>query len=85
MSLAGGSVSSFDGLTVTTTEGHTGTTTNCFTPYNYHYYYPYFWNTEDKIAKAFKVIRMLMDEKIVKEDITVKKFIALVEKIAPCL
>jgi hypothetical protein len=59
---------------------------NCWTPWNdwcthYHYYQNYCSPTEDRMSKAFRIVKSLMDKKIV-EAKTVKQFIDLVDTIS---
>jgi hypothetical protein len=64
---------------------------NCVTPLNqwwsdnwqpcYHWYYPQITVYEDKMSKAFKICKTLMDKKIVTVK-TIKDFIDLVDTIS---
>ena len=59
---------------------------NCWVPWNdwcnhYHYYQNYCNMVEDKMSKAFRIVKSLMDKKIV-EAKTVKQFIDLVDTIS---
>ena len=63
-------------------ESWTTTGTNyCFTPNTYPFVSPYWTYSEDKTAKAFKIVKMLVDKKLIKGELTVEKFITLVDKI----
>lgn len=62
---------------------------NCWLPWqdwcnHYHYYQSYCYPTEDRedrMSKAFRIVKSLMDKKIV-EAKTVKQFIDLVDTIS---
>jgi len=46
----------------------------------YYNYYPY-WTSEDKTSKAFKLVQILIEKKIIVEPKKVKDFIELVNSI----
>jgi hypothetical protein len=54
--------------------------------YYHHYYWPTFYPTihyeESKVDKAFKIAKRLIDMKILKGELTVGKFIELVNEIS---
>lgn len=49
-------------------------------------YYPTYWPTvtiqKSKLEQAFKIVTKLMEKKIIKDDLTVKKFVTLVNEVS---
>lgn len=74
----------------TTTAGTASTVSNChiypYTDWDYNYYPHYTWYSHPPVRnrkeEAFEVLKVLVEEKLVKEPTTFKKFCDLVEKIA---
>lgn len=67
--------------------GGTGTMTvgnvyDYYRDYWYPIYYPTIQYVESKVDKAFKIVKKLIDMKILKDELTVGKFIELVNEIS---
>ena len=63
----------------------TWTVDNVYDDYH-NYYWPIYYSTiqyvESKVDKAFKIVKRLIDMKILKDELTVGKFIDLVNEIS---
>ncbi len=67
-----------------TTSGYCQITPYTYSDYYYHWYPSYPAIVHDRTEKAFKIVKMLMDKKMVK-NLTIKKFIDLVGEITEVL
>ena len=86
--------SSLDQYWATYDAGDTGTTSTHIIPtivipdypqYDYNYYrYPqtYYYSVRNTTEEAFKILKIMVEEKLVKEPTSFKKFCDLVERIA---
>ncbi len=71
-------------LSIDNFSGTMSGTSNCFTEwpnYCYHYNFPYYFQTEDKLSRLFKIVGKLLEKRIIKLK-SVKDFIKLVNEIS---